>query len=88
VLFDKTASVGYISFEKYIYILSLQTASQWNRHCADCIGTLLFCIAVALGNEFNGEKSSDVLSETIITELAWRELSTAAQHTCMELADT
>jgi len=58
VLFDKTASVGYISFEKYIYILSLQTVSQGNRHCADCIGTLLFCIAVALGNEFNGEQES------------------------------
>jgi len=29
-----------ILFEKYIYILALEVASQENQHCASCIGTL------------------------------------------------
>jgi len=32
--------------EKYIYILSLEMASPGNQHCASCIGTLSFPIAV------------------------------------------
>jgi len=32
----------YILFEKYIYILALEMASQGNQHCANCIGTLPF----------------------------------------------
>jgi len=34
----------YILFEKYIYILALEMASQGNEHCANCIGTLSFRI--------------------------------------------
>jgi len=30
----------YISFEKYMDILALETASPGNRHCANCIGTV------------------------------------------------
>jgi len=35
-----TELLPYILFEKYIYILALETASPGNRHCASCIGTL------------------------------------------------
>jgi len=34
----------YILFEKYIYILALETASPRNQHCVDCIGTLSFAV--------------------------------------------
>jgi len=34
----------YILFEKYVYILSLEMASAGNRHCANCIGALMFRI--------------------------------------------
>jgi len=43
VLFAKIASV-YILFEKYIYILALEMASQGNQHCANYTGTLSFPI--------------------------------------------
>jgi len=41
----------HILFEKYMNILALEMASQGNRHCANCIGTLSFPIpaVVALG---------------------------------------
>ena len=45
VLFDKIAS--YILFEKCIDILELEMASPGNQHCANCIGTLSFPLAVA-----------------------------------------
>ena len=32
----------YILFEKYIYILVLETARPGNQHCPNCIGTLSF----------------------------------------------
>jgi len=55
VLFDKIASVHFITlFEKYIHILALEMASPGNRHCANCIGALLFsmsksvCLSVCL----------------------------------------
>jgi len=35
-------------FEKYIYILALELASLGNQHCANCIGTLSFPIAIKL----------------------------------------
>ena len=34
--------------EKYKYILTLETARTRNRHCANCIGTLLFPMAGAI----------------------------------------
>ena len=40
VLFDKIASLYFIW--KNIYVLALETASPWNRHCANCIGTLAY----------------------------------------------
>jgi len=40
VLFDKL--LPYILFEKYIYILALETARPENQHCANCIGTFSF----------------------------------------------
>jgi len=46
VLFDKIASPNTL-FEKYIYILALEMASPWNRHCASCIGTLSFPISAS-----------------------------------------
>jgi len=36
----------FILLEKCIYILALETASPGNRHCANCIGTLSFRIAL------------------------------------------
>jgi len=42
VLFDKIASVYFI--RKCINILAWEMASPGNRHCASCIGTLLFSI--------------------------------------------
>jgi len=32
----------YILFEKYIYLLALETANPENHYCANCIGTLSF----------------------------------------------
>ena len=37
MLFDKIASV-YFLLEKYIDIVALEMAGQWNQHCANCIG--------------------------------------------------
>ena len=34
----------YVLFEKYTNILALEMASPGNRHCANCIGALLFPI--------------------------------------------
>jgi len=45
VLFDKIASVPYMLFEKYIYILALEMASPGKQHCASSIGTHSFPIA-------------------------------------------
>jgi len=47
VLFDKkiTKLFPYILFQKYIYILALETASPENQHCASCIGTLSFPVS-------------------------------------------
>jgi len=36
----------YILFEKYNNILALEMASPWNRHCANCIGTLSLPVSV------------------------------------------
>ena len=36
----------YNLFEKYIYILALETASPGNQHCVSCIGTLSFPISL------------------------------------------
>jgi len=36
-----------ILFEKYISILALEMASPGNRHCANCIGALLFPVPFA-----------------------------------------
>jgi len=47
VPFDKIASVYFLS-EKYTYILALEMAS--NQHCANCIGTLSFPIAMRHSN--------------------------------------
>jgi len=43
VLFDEIASAYY---KKYINILALEMAIASSRHCASCIGTLSFRIAV------------------------------------------
>jgi len=41
-----TKLLPYILFQKYIYILALEMASPGNQHCANCIGTLSFPIAL------------------------------------------
>jgi len=46
VLFDKIASVPYMLFEKYIYILALEMASPEKQHCATSICTHSFPIAI------------------------------------------
>ena len=46
VLFDKIASVYFI-WKKNIYILALEMASPENQHCANCICTLSFPMAVS-----------------------------------------
>jgi len=43
----------YILFENYIYISALETASPWNRHCANCIGTLSFSVDELRHDEAN-----------------------------------
>jgi len=60
-LFDKIASV--FLFEKYINILALKVASPGNRHCASCIGTLLFPIPCWLLFSLN---FCGVLSDSIL----------------------
>jgi len=40
--------LSYILFEKYIYILALEMASPGNQHCANCIGTLSFTMALSV----------------------------------------
>jgi len=47
VLFNKIASVGlYFIWKVYIYILAVKMASPGNQHCANCIGTLSFPVAI------------------------------------------
>ena len=48
MLFDKIASVYFISKKIYINILALEMASPGNQHCAICIGTLSFPVLSVL----------------------------------------
>jgi len=85
VLFDKIASVCFIVFEKYTYILALEMASPGNQHCANCIGTLSFPITHRL-SQIAGYATRRGVDRRRATStdraLAWVAESTAAAAAC------
>jgi len=50
VLLDKIASVYFVGKKTFIF-LALEMASAGNQHCANCIGTLSFPIAMNCGTK-------------------------------------
>jgi len=65
VLFDKIASV-YFLLEKYIDIVALEMAGQWNQHCANCIGrfrSVLFFFHGAAENKTFDDQLDDSPSD-------------------------